>query len=206
MSELIRGQANRYLYSVNNITRDVSQGDNVSKGNLGHNGFAFFGTDEEANSLQENGRLNRLSGHKGYSIPEVERNTFSQEAIRGIHDDSQLTNVFFSEYNIKYLQDSIKYDIYQKTNKVIAPQDSNALKVIMRSIYLQYCQNLDCELKQQILRLNGKVLEVAVPEIETNLSQYLKYITDITTQPVFMNHPVNVSSKGEKTYALDYFI
>ena len=51
MSELIRGQANRYLYSVNNITRDVSQGDNVSKGNLGHNGFAFFGTDEEHNSV-----------------------------------------------------------------------------------------------------------------------------------------------------------
>jgi hypothetical protein len=201
--------ANKHLYTVNNITRDVSQGENVSKGNLGHNGFAFFGTDEEANFLQENGRmngLNGLTGNKGYSIPEEERNTFSQEAIRGIHDGSQLTNVFFSEYNIKYLQDTVKYDIYKKTNKVIAPQDSNAMKLIMRSIYLQYSQNLDCKLKQQILRLNGKVLEVAVPEIETNLSQYLKYITDITTQPVFMGHPVNVSSKGEKTYALDSFI
>ena len=132
--------------------------------------------------------LPRLAGHKA--------------GVKRLHNIVKLT----IEYNIKYLQDSIKYDIYQKTNKVIAPQDSNALKVIMRSIYLQYCQNLDCELKQQILRLNGKVLEVAVPEIETNLSQYLKYITDITTQPVFMNHPVNVSSKGEKTYALDYFI
>jgi len=198
--------ANKHLYTVNNITRDVSQGENVSKGNLGHNGFAFFGTDEEANYLQENGRLNGLkglTGNKRHSIPEVERNTFSQEAIKGIHVESQLTNVFFSEYNIKYLQDTVKYDIYKKTNKVIAPQDSNAMKIIMRSIYLQYCQNLDCKLKQQILRLNGKVLEVAVPEIESNLSQYLKYITDITTQPVFMTHPVNVSSKGEKTYALD---
>ena len=201
--------ANKHLYTVNNITRDVSQGENVSKGNLGHNGFAFFGTDEEANYLQENGRLNGikgLTGNKRYSIPEVERNTFSQEAIKGIHVESQLTNVFFSEYNIKYLQDTIKYDIYKKTNKVIAPQDSNAMKVIMRSIHLQYSQNLDCKFKQQILRLNGKVLEVAVPEIETNLSQYLKYITDITTQPVFLNHPVNVSSKGEKTFALDSFI
>ena len=67
-------------------------------------------------------------------------------------------------------------------------------------------KNLDCEYNKQIAGLNKKVTDYCVPQIVSSITQYYGYLKDITTMPTYMTHPVNVSSKGEKTYALDYFI
>ena len=37
-------------------------------------------------------------------------------------EDSILSNIFFSEQNIKVLQDTIRYDVYKRTNFVIDKQ------------------------------------------------------------------------------------
>ena len=199
---------NKYHYKYNNYTRDVQQGDLVSKGNLGMNGFAFFGTDGAAAAVGQNGRVNGLSGSQGYNTYETNRdtNSFKNEAVRGIHNDSPLSILFFSSKNIKNVQDSIRFSIHQRTKKVIDNQDEDALKIIMRSIYLQYSQNLPCKIKEQIELLNHKVIDYCVPQIQSKMEQYYKYLDDISTLPKHISHPVNVSSKGEKTYALDYHL
>jgi len=197
---------NNYLYKINAFTRDVQQGDNVSKGNLGTNGYAFFGTDAAAYEMGENGRLNGLKGNDSYKVCDKDANTFKTEALRGIQTDSDVSVIFFSLRNVEQIQAGIRYSVNQRTKKTIAAQDTDQLKIIMRSIYLQYSQNLSNNVGQQVTILNKKVIDYSVPQIITNMEQYYSYLKDITTQPQYMTHPVNVSSKGEKTYALDYFI
>jgi len=199
---------NKYHYRYNNFTRDVNQGDLVSKGNLGMNGYSFFGTDASAAALGENGRINGLTGSTGYNVYEqkTDLNSFKNEAVKGIHTESRLSELFFSSKNIKHIQDGIRFSIHKRTKKVIGNQDEDELKIVMRSIYLQYSQNLQCKYKEQIMSLNQQVIDYCVPQINTKMEQYYKYLKDVSTQPNYMNHPINVSSKGEKTYALDYFI
>ena len=199
---------NKYHYRYNNFSRDVQQGELVSKGNLGMNGYSFFGTDASAAAVGENGRLNGLTGAPGYKVygQQTDLNSFKNEALRGIHSDSRLSELYFSSKNINHIQNGIRYSINQRTKKVIDNQDENSLKIIMRSIFLQYSQNLQCNHKEQIISLNHKVIDYCVPQIQSKMDQYYKYLKDVSTQPNYINHPVNVSSKGEKTYALDYFI
>ena len=118
----------------------------------------------------------------------------------------------FRVISISSFKEKIKH---QAVCRVIEPvleslyadnQDEDEIKIIMRSIYLQYGQNLSCKINEQVLLLNHKVIDYCVPQIEAKMSQYFKYLKDITTMPTYIDHPVNVSSKGEKTYALDYFI
>ena len=206
MEDTIGTVNNRYLYKVNNFSRDVSQGTNESKGNLGYNGYSFYGTDDSAAKLGQNGRVNELNGFNSYKSCENNGDTFKTNALQGIHEHNNLSYLFFSNKNIEHIQKQIRFLVNQKTKKIIDKQDYDQLKIIMRSIYLQYGQNLDCEYDRQIARLNKKVTEYCVPQIVSSITQYYGYLKDITTMPNYMTHPVNVSSKGEKTYALDYFI
>jgi hypothetical protein len=197
---------NRYLYRYNNYTRDVTQGDLESKGNLGMNGYSFFGTDSAASAIGQNGRVNGLTGAQSYKTSDTGQHSFTSEAIKGIHTESGLSDIFFSSRNIEQVHAGIRYGVHKRTKKVIDNQDEDELKVIMRSMYLQYSQNLSCKFEEQVSVLNHKVIDYCVPQIVTKMQQYFKYISDISTQPDYMTHPVNVSSKGEKTYALDYFL
>ena len=158
---------NKYLYKYNNFTRDVSQGDLVSKGNLGMNGYAFFGTDASAAAVGENGRVNGLTGAQKYNIYEQSKdnNSFKREALRGIHTEHGLSDIFFSSRNIELLQAGIRFGVNKRTKKTIDNQDEDELKIIMRSIYLQYGQNLSCKIKEQISLLNHKVIDFCVPQI-----------------------------------------
>lgn len=132
---------------------------------------------------------------------------YSQEA-------TPLSNAYFSRTNMDIMQQLIKQAVYQKcqmdndpilTNHKpihIANQDETNLKVIMRSIYLQYAKNAPTDIDGQIKQLNNLVLNECVPDIITNLKQYLGYVADIQRLPNPLDHPSYISSKGEKTYSL----
>ena len=196
---------NPYLYSVND-SKDVTHNGVTVAANLNEGGYPFFGSDGQAASLEQNGRLNDLFGADSYKPKTKNNNSFEEEAIKGIHSENGISKIFFSNKNIEYIQATIRYSVYQKTKKTISDQDPDAIKIIMRSMYLQYSQNLSCKFKQQLDHLNYKVVEYCVPQVLSGMEQYVKYLKDITTMPEFINRPVNVSSKGEKTYSLDYFI
>ena len=53
-----------------------------------------------------------------------------------------LSDTFFSSQNIQLLQNSIRAGVYNMSNGkfTIGPQDCDTLKIIMRSIFLQYAQ------------------------------------------------------------------
>lgn len=125
---------------------------------------------------------------------------FDKQSIKNIHTENPVSALFFSQHNINILQDGIRYMVYKKTNNntVIGNQSENELLVIMRSIYLQYCNNRNYEIVSQVKELNTKVLDYAVPVILVELNQYINYEKDASRLPVPLEHSLNVSSKGTK--------
>ena len=72
-----------------------------------------------------------------------------RDALTGTWTDTLLSKMFFSEANIKIIQNAIKKGVYDRSNKqfIIGEQNCDELKIIMRSIYLQHCNNLPCDIK-----------------------------------------------------------
>jgi hypothetical protein len=111
------------------------------------------------------------------------RTTEYREALCGIGEDNLLAQVYFSKENIQIVQNGLRAGVYKMSGDkfVIAPQNIDTLKIIMRSIYLQYCENYATDIKGQIERLNTLVLEYAIPAVYNETMGYLKYCEDQST-------------------------
>lgn len=127
--------------------------------------------------------------------------TFRSDAMRGIHDKNTLNDVFFSEENIAALQHGIRYLVWLNSCKkhVIDNQSEDELKIIMRSIYLQYSKNQPVNILAQVRELNGKVLEFAVNNILHEINIYLNFRKDLGNLPVPLERSHNTTIKGSKT-------
>lgn len=125
---------------------------------------------------------------------------FDKQGIKNIHTENPISALFFSRHNIEILQNGIRYMVYKKTENsaIIDHQSENELLVIMRSIYLQYCDHKPYEIISQVKDLNSKVLDYAVPVVLVGLNQYVNYKNDASQLPIPLEHSVNMSSKGTK--------
>ena len=101
----------------------------------------------------------------------------------------------------------IRYQVYIQTNKkhIIGRQSDLQLKIIMRSMYLQYGKNLQNDIKTQVQQLNTMVVKYSVPKIISGVKQYLAYKRDVSTLPVPMDRPKNLSSAGSKVLQPNLF-
>ena len=54
-------------------------------------------------------------------------------------------------------------------------QSDLQLQIIMRSIFLQFSKNLNCDYANQIRDLNKKVTDYSVDENSVEISQFLEY-------------------------------
>lgn len=106
-----------------------------------------------------------------------------REALSGIWENNLLGNTFFSQANIQIIQNGIRAGVYTMSNNqfVIAPQNIDTLKIIMRSIYLQYAEHYPDKIREQVERLNKLVLDYAVPTVYKETIGYLKYCEDQST-------------------------
>ena len=66
----------------------------------------------------------------------------------------------------------------------------DTLKIIMRSIYLQYSANMNTKIQDQIEALNQMVLNYSIPQVFSEAKGYLKYLTDASTMYTPIAHPV----------------
>lgn len=122
------------------------------------------------------------------------------EVLSNIQERTPLSEFFFSPINIKWLQDQIRYEVYNSSNHkyVIEPQNERELAIIMRGIFLQYSLNLPTHMREQILYLNNEVIQYSVPRIVAEIDNYHGYLNCIQQQPVPILLPENVSVKGSK--------
>ena len=106
-----------------------------------------------------------------------------REALSGTWETNVLSQVFFSKENVQILQNGLRAGVYKSSGDkyIIAPQNVDTLKIIMRSIYLQYAEHYPDKITEQVERLNKLVLDYAVPTVYNETVGYLKYCQDQST-------------------------
>lgn len=127
---------------------------------------------------------------------------YKSEALKTIltSHDEPLHNIFFSKKNIDLIQNTIIKKIWKSSDRryVIGRQSDRELKLIMRSIFLQYGKYNKSNIRQQIIKLNNLVYRYSIPNILSNLQQFITYKRDVNYLPVPLKHPINLSIKGTK--------
>ena len=124
-------------------------------------------------------------------IPAHQCTTY-RNPLEGQWDDSNLSNAYFSKENIQIIQNGIRAGVYKQSNNqyVVAPQDCDSLKIVMRSIYLQYSANLPGNVSGQIEALNQMVLNFCIQQVYGEAKGYMKYLSDASNMYVPIAHPV----------------
>ena len=112
-------------------------------------------------------------------------------ALEGTWESNILSQVYFSAENIQIVQNALRAGVYAKSNNkfVIAPQNMDTLKIIMRSIYMQYAEHYKNDITGQVVRLNKLVLDYAVPTVYNEAIGYIKYCQDQSTLVVPLEIP-----------------
>ncbi len=125
--------------------------------------------------------------------------TSFREALTGNHEDSVLSIAFFSKKNIQIIQNAIRAGVYKKSNGMylISPQDCDAIKTIMRGMFLQGSINLSNNYTEQIKALNRLVIDYAVNQIYGEVEGYIKYKRDASNMYTIMDHPTLASTKAK---------
>lgn len=127
--------------------------------------------------------------------------------LTGTFCKSKLSNLYFSQVNVDFIQNQIIERVYKKSKgkHVISKQSEDELIIVMRSIYLQYGKNAESNLQQQINSLNERVLDYCVDNVMMNIEQHYAYLKDLTKEQEIMEKPQYVHIKGEKTLMPNHF-
>lgn len=151
------------------------------------------------------GRVNisDYSGGVPYDLHQnlgVNQNAGFNDALKNIHNDNHVSRLFFSRVNIDFVQQKIIDEVYKASRDEykIAKQSEEALEIVMRAMYLQHSRNLPCKIKEQVKELNKHVLDFCVPNIMTNIKQYIGYIRDVNAPRAVMENPIDTSTRGSQ--------
>ena len=139
-------------------------------------------------------------------IPANQCVTF-RNPTEGLWNDTTLSTAFFSQQNIQMLQNGIRAGVYKKSNGqyTIGPQDCDSLKIIMRSVYLQYAANQVNNISEQVTELNNIVLNYCVQQVYGEAQGYMKYINDASTLVVPIAHPVMTDNTDRQLFLKSWF-
>ena len=139
-------------------------------------------------------------------IPANQCVTF-RNATEGLWTSNSLSNAFFSEQNIQIIQNGIRAGVYHRSNGqyTIGPQDCDSLKIVMRSVFLQYSANQPNNITQQIAQLNKIVLDYCIQQVYSEAQGYMKYINDASTLVVPISHPVMANENDRQLELKPWF-
>ena len=146
---------------------------------------------------EHNGRINIMSPNKGnvfmlYDRIPVDNNSSPySEAMTGNWQSTVLSDLYFSGPNIQIIQNGIRAGVYHhsKGKYKIGNQDLDTLKIIMRSIFLQFSNNNPNNITGQIKNLNELVINYSVPQIMGEAEGYLNYKRDVSTLAIPLERP-----------------
>lgn len=123
----------------------------------------------------------------------VPRNKASNyyDALIGNIEWNVLAQVFFSAENLQIIQNGLRAGVYKMSgNKmIISEQNHDSLKIIMQNVYNQYAEHQMDNVKNQVERLNTRVLDIAVKSAYNEAMSYKKYLMDQSTLVVPLAYP-----------------
>ena len=146
------------------------------------------------NYNNHNGRVNLLDKiNIKFSLQDkiqvTDNSTDYREALNGGWEKNLLSDVFFCKENISIIQNGIRKNIYDNTEKIIDLQPIDQIKIIMRSVYLQNAKNIADDISYQVGELNKQVIRECSCKIMTELNSYLKFKRDVSNLAVPIDRP-----------------
>ena len=115
--------------------------------------------------------------------------------------ETPLNTLFFSEFNKNLLQRGVRQAFKNKTGIAIDYQNPDDLYGIMRVVFINNSGDHHTNVNEQVKAMNTRVIETAISQIQTGVSQYIAYAKDIDTISTPMDRPINTSTTGNK---IDY--
>ena len=112
--------------------------------------------------------------------------------------ETPLNTLFFSEFNLNLLQRGIRQAFKNKTGIAIDRQNPDDLYSLMRMVFINNSGDSYSRVNEQVRFMNGRVIETALGQIQTGVSQYMSYVQDIDTIAVPLAQPINTSTYGKK--------
>jgi hypothetical protein len=152
-----------------------------------------------------NGRVNLIEPESPDTVFKMQERlavknkaTEYREALGGTWESNILADVYFSAANIQILQNGLRAGVYEMSDNkfIVAPQNIDTLKIIMRSIYLQYAEHYKDNITGQVERLNKLVLDYTIPTVYNEAVGYMKYRLDQSTLVV----PLQVPQHHDRQY------
>lgn len=158
---------------------------------------------------QNNGRVNIISPDTNVLFAMKDKisaggeNTDFRQAMTGNWYDTKLSDAFFSGQNIQAIQNGLRSGVYNRSNGqyLIGEQNTDELKIIMRSVFLQYSRNDPSNIPGQIAALNKLVLDYAIGQVYGEAEGYMKYRHDASNMYQPIAHPV-MSTVNDKQLVL----
>lgn len=112
--------------------------------------------------------------------------------------ETPLNTLFFSDFNKNLLQRGIRQAFKNRSGISIDYQNSDDLYGIMRMVFVNNSGDHYTRVNDQVKEMNGRVIETALSQIQTGVSQYIAYARDIDTISMPLDQPVNTSTTGKK--------
>ena len=112
--------------------------------------------------------------------------------------ETPLNTLFFSEFNQNLLQRGIRQSFKNKTGIAIDRQNPADLYSMMRVVFINNAGDHHARVNEQVKVMNTRVIEAALGQIQTGVSQYMAYVQDIDTISVPLDQPINTSTVGKK--------
>lgn len=112
--------------------------------------------------------------------------------------ETPLNTLFFSEFNTNLLQRGIRQMFKNKTGIAIDRQNPDDLYSLMRVVFINNSGDSYSRVNEQVRFMNSRVIDTAITQIQTGVSQYMSYVQEIDTIAVPLAQPLNTSTYGNK--------
>ena len=140
-------------------------------------------------------------------IPTLQQCASYREPTLGLWDETTLSKLFFSKQNMIILQNGNLAGVHRKSNGqyTIGQQDCDSLKIVMRSIFLQFSANQLTNITQQISELNDLVLKYTVHQVYSEAQGYIKYLYDASNMYTPIPPPIMASTNDKQLQLKTFF-
>jgi hypothetical protein len=112
--------------------------------------------------------------------------------------NTPLGNMFFSDFNLGQIQNTIRKTFRDKTGISIDNQNQRDVLTLMRMVFINNSIDQYSNLPEQVQLMNSIVVKTAVGQISTGVSQYIGYIKDISNPLLPEPRPITTSLYGQR--------
>lgn len=112
--------------------------------------------------------------------------------------ETPLNVLFFSDFNKNLIQRGVRQTFKNRSGIAIDYQNPDDMYSIMRVVFINNSGDHYNRVNEQVRAMNMKVIDTAVSQIQTGVSQYIAYANDIDSTRTLIDQPINTSTVGKK--------